>query len=377
MLGLSTFFANRTLVPRPSPPSERLDRRHTPNNFDFLRLVGAILVIYGHSHPLTGRVGPGFAANPIGTIGVKIFFVISGYLIARSWQRDTNLVRYLLRRSLRILPALVTIVLFSIIIIGPLMTTLPLKAYFLHPQTLFYLRNIALYINYGLPGVFENNVYPVAVNGSLWSLPAEFSMYLLTPLLLSRPLNLGKYNFAIIAIATAVCAVVFIRAYPRTSQFVIYGTSLWSWLEVAPYFLIGAVFAVYQLEYTINIYVAFIGLLALGVFETGPIIKEALLLIILPYAALSFGLGYCAAFAKLTRGNDLSYGIFLLGFPIQQTITALIGPQIGPWSNFSIAMIICAPLAYLSWNFIERPVLSWKPTRRRDQAATSAIPAAG
>ncbi|HEY6520158.1 MAG TPA: acyltransferase [Roseiarcus sp.] len=359
------------------PAVERVIVQHPPNNFDFLRLVGALLVIYGHSYPLTGRVGPGFAANAIGTIGVKIFFVISGYLITKSWQRDANLPRYLLRRSLRIFPALAAVVLFSIIIIGTLMTTLPMKAYFLHPQTHFYLRNIVLYINYGLPGVFENNVYPVAVNGSLWSLPAEFSMYLLTPILLSRPLNLGKYNFAVIAIAAAICSVVFIRVYPRTSQFVIYGTSVWSWLEVAPYFLIGAAFAVYRLEYVLNIYVAFIGLLALGVFDTGTAIKETLVLFILPYAALSFGLGYCAAFPKLTRGNDLSYGIFLLGFPIQQTITALIGAQIGPWANFFIAIIISAPLAYLSWNFIEQPMLSWKPTRRRDRAAASPMPAAG
>ena len=121
----------------------------------------------------------------------------------------------------------------------------------------------------------------------------------------------------------------------------------------------------------------FIGLLALGVFDTGTAIKETLVLFILPYAALSFGLGYCAAFPKLTRGNDLSYGIFLLGFPIQQTITALIGAQIGPWANFFIAIIISAPLAYLSWNFIEQPMLSWKPTRRRDRAAASPMPAAG
>ena len=64
---------------------------HKANNFDILRLISALLVIYGHSYPLTGLPEPGFAASGVATIGVKIFFVISGYLVALSWLRDSNL----------------------------------------------------------------------------------------------------------------------------------------------------------------------------------------------------------------------------------------------------------------------------------------------
>src|SRR3984893_10721087 len=132
---------------------------HRSNNFDFLRLIGAVLVIYGHASPLTGTVSPGFAANGVATIGVKIFFVISGYLVALSWLRDGNLARFLLRRCLRIFPALVAVVILTVLVLGPLLTTQPLSAYFNNPLVTFYLRNIALYINYSLPGVFEHNVY--------------------------------------------------------------------------------------------------------------------------------------------------------------------------------------------------------------------------
>jgi peptidoglycan/LPS O-acetylase OafA/YrhL len=60
------------------------------------------------------------------------------------------------------------------------------------------LKNIALYINYYLPGLFESNVYPGAVNGSLWSLPAEFVMYLLVPILISGATLIGgRIGFAI------------------------------------------------------------------------------------------------------------------------------------------------------------------------------------
>jgi peptidoglycan/LPS O-acetylase OafA/YrhL len=348
---------------------------HRSNNFDFLRLIGAVLVIYGHAYPLTGTVSPGFAANGVATIGVKIFFVISGYLIALSWLRDANLFRFLLRRSLRIFPALIVVVVLTIAVLGPLMTTLPLRAYFQNPQVTAYLDNIALYINYALPGVFDENVYPSAVNGSLWSLPAEFVMYLLTPILLAKVANFHRFSFATFAVGLAVLSLLLVRVFPRTSQYVIYATNVWSWLEVAPYFVIGAAVAFYRLEWLGNIYIAFAALLALAVSETGAAVKEAMLLVVLPYASLSFGLGDAPIFKKIAKGNDLSYGVFLLGFPVQQTITAILGPQIGPWANAAIATAICAGLAYLSWNLVERPMLSWKPNRRKSRPEAAALPA--
>jgi peptidoglycan/LPS O-acetylase OafA/YrhL len=359
VLALQTAGVARDRLGTTRPPS------HRRNNFDFLRLIGALLVIYGHSYPLTGHAAPGFADNGVATIGVKIFFVISGYLVALSWLRDPDPFRFMLRRCLRIFPALSVVVILSIVVLGPLMTTLPLSAYFRNPQTLFYLTNIALYINYGLPGVFDRNIYPSAINGSLWSLPAEFLMYLLTPLLFARSINFWRFNVAVIAILSALASVMLIRVLPRSSPYVVYATNVWSWVEVAAYFAIGAAIAFYRLERLANPYVAFGLLLLLAVANIGTAVKEMMLLVILPYAALSFGLGDTPMFRRLTKGNDLSYGIFLFGFPIQQTLTALLGPQIGPWLNAAIASAVCAGLAYLSWNFVEQPMLSWKPRRRK------------
>src|SRR5581483_536908 len=173
------------------------------NIFDFVRLIGAALVIYGHAFVLTGSAPPAFLGNGVHTIGVKIFFVVSGYLVAQSWLRDRNLVRFVCRRVLRIFPALAAVVLLTVAVLGPVMTSLPLAAYFSAPAVPLYLRNILLYINYGLPGVFLHNTYPSAVNGSLWSLPAEVSLYLLTPLMLS-PLVIGrKAAFAVGTVAFA------------------------------------------------------------------------------------------------------------------------------------------------------------------------------
>ncbi len=76
---------------------------HRSGGFDALRLVAASMVIFGHSYPLTGHVASfGLLANGVHAIGVKIFFVISGYLITRSWQSDPHLGRFWLKRALRI-----------------------------------------------------------------------------------------------------------------------------------------------------------------------------------------------------------------------------------------------------------------------------------
>ena len=100
------------------------------NNFDAIRMLAALLVIYGHSYPLLGVAGPGWLGSSVQTVGVKIFFCISGFLIAKSWFGDGNVERYLLKRSLRIFPGLFLNVLVVCLIIGPLVTNLSLIEYF-------------------------------------------------------------------------------------------------------------------------------------------------------------------------------------------------------------------------------------------------------
>lgn len=152
-------------------PSDCARRTYSADNFVAIRLIAAILVVFGHSFPLTGTVGPEYLGNPTSTMAVKVFFVISGYLISESWLRDPNLGRYLQRRALRIFPALIVMCLLTIVIIGPVLTRLSTKEYITSAGTWRYLQNVFLHPNYALPGIFEQNIYPNAVNGSLWTLP--------------------------------------------------------------------------------------------------------------------------------------------------------------------------------------------------------------
>lgn len=96
-----------------------------------------------------------------GEIAVAIFFVISGYLVTGSFLRSRSIGDYIKKRSLRLLPALFIVVVLSAFVLGPILSTLSLRDYVLHPQTWYYLRNCVLYTGYHLPGVFAENPYPV------------------------------------------------------------------------------------------------------------------------------------------------------------------------------------------------------------------------
>lgn len=152
------------------------------NNFDILRLIAAVMVIYSHSYALCGKteLGPPFYQQSYGGLGVAIFLIISGFLVTLSWSRSENLKVFLKARFLRIFPALIFVIFATTFIMGPLVTSLPVSQYFKNPETYQYLKNITLFdIRYNLPGIFTDNIYKGAVNGSLWSLEYEFTFYLI------------------------------------------------------------------------------------------------------------------------------------------------------------------------------------------------------
>ena len=188
---------------------DRLRRRG--NNFDVLRLLAASLVLFSHSYALTDNAEPfaEISGWTFGEVGVVMFFAMSGFLIAKSWSDRPQLVPFAVKRALRILPALVVAVSVTVFVIGPLFTTLPLSSYFSDPVTWLYLVRCSLLITFfgTLPGVFEDNPYPDAVNGSLWTLPVEACCYAMAAMLgtlglLRRSAVLGAFGFLLILFVT-------------------------------------------------------------------------------------------------------------------------------------------------------------------------------
>jgi peptidoglycan/LPS O-acetylase OafA/YrhL len=79
---------------------------HRANNFDALRVIAALMVIYGHGCVLSGGRGPGLWGEPFARAGLDIFFSISGYLVTGSWERTPRIGPFLAKRGRRIFPGL-------------------------------------------------------------------------------------------------------------------------------------------------------------------------------------------------------------------------------------------------------------------------------
>src|SRR6266536_5452731 len=166
---------------------ERGLERH--NNFDLLRLVAALSVIFSHAFllsensqdhdPLMLLTG---GQTILGVVGVFVFFTISGNLVTQSFDTTGSPIVFLAKRALRIFPGLFLCLAVCVFVIGPLVTQLPFADYFTRPEPyLFLLHNAVLDVDYNrLPGVefWPGNIGGI-VNGPLWSLPCEVLMYLM------------------------------------------------------------------------------------------------------------------------------------------------------------------------------------------------------
>ena len=115
---------------------------------------------------------------PFSFFGVRIFFLISGYLILQSFERKKSNLDYMWKRTLRIFPGLFVLILLMVFVYGPIFSFYSPKEYFSNPQTYQMFWSVILYrLNGLLPGVFTINEQ-VQLIGSLWTLPYEFSMYI-------------------------------------------------------------------------------------------------------------------------------------------------------------------------------------------------------
>lgn len=345
------------------------------NNFDVMRIVAAVVVIFGHAHPLSSQPDPVLLGNSVQSVAVKIFFVVSGFLVAKSWWSDPHLGRFLVRRGLRLFPALFVLLALTVLVLGPVFTTLPIQEYAASGSTArYFLHNLVLYPVYALPGVFAHNPYPGAVNGSLWSLPVEVSMYLLLPVIATFAM-LAKSRAVFVAIATIGIALslYYLQVVPAENQLVWWGTGSRSVADVGPYFFLGAIIAVTPLERMLNPGFALflVGIAAL--FQLPHYwMQQLVLMVVLPYVVLSFSTIATPYLSRAGRFGDPSYGIYLYGFPVQQALFAVGGSSMGPLENTAFAVPIVVVLAYLSWHAIEKRALSFKPNKRPvARAATS------
>lgn len=338
------------------PRLSQLDMRD--NAFDTIRLIAATAVILSHAFPLTGIAEPlevltGGQAS-IGHLAVCIFFLISGYLVPASLDRGT-IGRFASKRAYRILPGLVVAVLICAFVLGPLVTTVALSNYFTDPLTLNFLGNIAfLPVGYSLPGVFMQNPMD-AVNGSLWSLRYEVACYILVPFIFAC----GRWRTnAVIAgwlVSFALAALV-LEIWQVPGGFHIDRLS-----ELFRFFGAGMLFYLLADRIPMRKDWAVIAVLVCVPAVFTPVFVEVIA-VAGSYAVMYFAYHAPRAFKNVTARGDISYGVYVYAFPIQQLLISVSiawAGTIGPaWLvNFLLALPLTVMAGVLSWVAVEKPFI--------------------
>ena len=331
------------------------------NSFGVIRLAMAVAVLFSHSfwfvtgssaneplHAITGF--------SLGEHAVQVFFLLSGVLVAQSFDKSRSVIDFAIARTLRIFPGLFVCVIATALALGLVVTVLTPQDFIAHPGLKTYLAKTLTLVSgsASLPGVFETLPVPGLFNGSLWTLKYEVICYAglaaLGALSLFEP-RLRVLSIALIAVFAAGCAAL-IPADPANfspAQNIAY---------FAIYFATG-VFAYLIRERLVIHWMASALLLALAAFSIGKPWQNIATAVALGYATLFFGSLTYGRLTKWTRAHDLSFGIYIYAAPIQQTLIQL-HPGIDPYTVSAAALLIALPCAHVSWTWIEAPALSWR-----------------
>lgn len=333
------------------------------NNFDLLRILFAWFVIVSHSYVLNGdgATDPLFEMTQqtflFSFIGVKGFFIISGYLIFKSMVVSTSIFEYLVKRVLRIFPALAVVLLVTLAAV-----------YFIYPSNIqpfftnkevyaYFLGNIILFKpHFFISGIFSG-LPSSAINGSLWTIEYEFFFYLFILLFFYFRAN-KKILKALLVIVVALFLFVRLTFHDWTVQTHFF-IPLEPLFDLGPYFLMGSLLSCFDFENIPaknTIAAVLFGVLVAGVyFKVG----HTVVYFTLPFLVIYVGkqTSKLATWVHSAIG-DPSYGIYLYAFPLQQLLIYWYRPS--TLVLFIASTIGAFVFGYLSWIFIEKKALALK-----------------
>ncbi|MFC0687139.1 acyltransferase family protein [Novosphingobium clariflavum] len=362
---------------------QALDRyRGIGPGFDLLRIGLALYIFYGHALWVAGGhssvagvaaiagaaaadaastaaapIADGFSGwtRPFHVAAVPLFFALSGFLVIASALRLRATSTFLAFRFLRIFPALVVETALCAVVLGALLTTLPVVSYYSDPLFWRYLGNMVGWISFDLPGVFAGNPVKHIVNANLWTLPSEFDCYFLTALLMisgviyDRRLFTAVYACAAIALVTASLATGFAITAGILSPIAITfyfftGVLLFHWRHHLPaHWLLFVAAAALSYALLLSKWTAFIAPIPVT------------------YCMAFMGVVAVPRLPLISRG-DYSYGIYLYGFPICQALVAAFpGTFVGHrYLLLTTGLVITCAFAAFSWHMIEQHALALK-----------------
>jgi len=321
------------------------------NNFNLLRIILASLVIMYHSLAIfphstfTDPVKKYFLVVSTGGLAVKVFFFLSGMLVTNSLIQKNSVFDFIFSRAKRILPAYFFVIITSCFLIGPIISNLNLYLYFKSEGLWSYLlNNLSFRTSFFLPGVFSESKY--AFNGSIWTIPVEIKCY---TLLISI---YGLLRFFSIKLAITICF--FAVALPLTPVRDVFFASGGdpAIYMLAPCFALGCTMSIFKDRIKL-IATPFLMVLLLSLIVKNETAKSYL--ICFPFCILSIFIFTRKSIVKFRIRNDVSYGMYLWGFPVQQITYHYITDNV--FLGCTLSFIISYFLGLASWIYIEKPFI--------------------
>jgi peptidoglycan/LPS O-acetylase OafA/YrhL len=350
---------------------------HRANNFDMLRLILAVVVVFVHCSELSLQPALAFIPHFLNSrIAVEGFFVMSGFLILGSYSRSQSnyrqhisvngkasvpdpLLAYFERRGRRILPAYWVALIF-VLILGSLETVLSEGAFWNSSDLWKFIASNLTFMNYlhpAMPGVFAHNPKEPAANGALWTIKLEVMFYLIVPIIVTLCRKLGRIPvLATILVLSLLFQYAAVHAHHPSLAKQLPGQLCFFVLGSAAFFYLDWLREHKALVWAMG--VAFFLLTYVG----GGIVCEG-------FGVAALVISFAFFFPHVegpTKYGDFSYGVYVFHFPIVQTLIAIGFFAIHPYLATLAVLAMVTLLAVLSWNLIEKPALNIKGNKGRD-----------
>ncbi len=341
-----------------APPGRTLS---VDNNFNLLRLAFALMVAAYHAAILPGVIG-WKAAEPYLTlaaeIGVQGFFVLSGYLVYASLERSPSLALYTEKRIRRLYPAYATVVIVcaaAAIAISPAARAAPVEVARYLGWNLVFLNFMAP----GIPGVFDANRF-TEINGALWTLKIEVMFYVILPLLAwaLRAMGSARWLLILAVYASAEAWRIGLQHLAQQGQAGLSPVADQLWPQLPgqmSFFITGIAFRMLNPSGA-KLHLA--GVLGIVLLAASVMRPEAE-----PVRALGLGavaIWIATGLPRLidaARFGDLSYGLYIVHFPIIQGAIAAGLFAASAWAGLAVSAAGALIAALLLWHLVERPAL--------------------
>lgn len=336
--------------------TQMMETNHHPSGFNYLRFILSLFIMVWHTIQVclgldVGVIVWNSVAGRIFYFLVPCFFSLSGFLVAGSLARCKNIPEFLTLPVLRLLPALCCEVCISALLIGSLLTELPINEYYSSSAFYAYFLNIVGDVHYSLPGLFNHNILASIANAQLWTIPYEMKCYILIVILAFTGIVRYQIFLGIVAIFISLFA-----HYDDARSGEIYLPLYSHYNLTIPCFVWGIFIYVCKQKIPYNKPLC---LCALGVALWAFANRQTVYFSALPIAYFTVYMGLMnPKKIFLVSPGDYSYGLYLYSLPIQQVVYQIF-PAFRAWYlHFPLSLFLSGICAYLSWTFVESKFLT-------------------